>query len=212
MPIMGINNSDLPSAERLDTGLGDALFTSTQQKLLALLFGQPERSFFANELIKLSASGSGAVQRELKRLTESGLVNSKRIGNQRHFQANSESPIFEELRQIVRKTFGLAEPIRHALISFGTSIEYAFLFGSVAKSTDSAASDIDLFIVSKTLTYPDLMTQLMEAEVQLGRTINTTIYTPHDLKRRIKEKNSFVARVLEQPKIWIIGTNLGLGA
>lgn len=212
MPIMGINHSDLPSAERLDTGLGDALFTSTQQKLLALLFGQPERSFFANELIKLSASGSGAVQRELKRLTESGLVNSKRIGNQRHFQANSESPIFEELRQIVRKTFGLAEPIRHALISFGTSIEHAFLFGSVAKSTDSAASDIDLFIVSKTLTYPDLMTQLMEAEVQLGRTINTTIYTPHDLKRRIKEKNSFVARVLEQPKIWIIGSNLGLGA
>ena len=212
MPIMGTNTSDSSSTERLNIGLGDALFTSTQQRLLALLFGQPERSFFANELIKLTASGSGAVQRELKRLTESGLVNSKRIGNQRHFQANSESPIFEELRQIVRKTFGLVEPIRHALISFGTSIECAFLFGSVAKGTDSAASDIDLLIVSKTLTYPDLMTQLMEAEVNLGRTINTTIYTPTDLKQRVKEKNSFVTRVLEQPKIWVIGGHFDLGA
>ena len=190
--------------------LSDALFTTTQQRVLSLLFGQPERSFFANEVIGLTGSGSGAVQRELKRLTDSGLVTSKRIGNQRHFQANRVSPIFEELSAIIQKTFGLAEPIRQALQPYEHAIHCAFIFGSVAKRDDTAGSDIDLFMVSDSLTGADLVNQLLGTEVQLGRTINTTIYSKAELERAVREKNSFVSRVLAQPKIWVIGNESDL--
>lgn len=101
--------------ERGPVGLADALFTSTQQRVLGLLFGQPGRSFFATELIALTGSGSGAVQRELKRLASSGLVTVTRIGNQKHYQANDTSPVFEELRSLIIKTVGLADPIRQVL-------------------------------------------------------------------------------------------------
>jgi predicted nucleotidyltransferase len=190
--------------------LSDALFTTTQQRVLSLLFGQPERSFFANEVIGLTGSGSGAVQRELKRLTDSGLVTSKRIGNQRHFQANRVSPIFEELSAIIQKTFGLAEPIRRALQPYEDAIHCAFIFGSVAKRDDTAGSDIDLFVVSESLTGADLVNQLLGTEVQLGRTINTTIYSKAELERAVREKNSFVSRVLAQPKVWVIGNESDL--
>jgi len=200
---MGTN--ELPQAS-----LSDALFTTTQQRVLSLLFGQPERSFFANEVIGLTGSGSGAVQRELKRLTDSGLVTSKRIGNQRHFQANRVSPIFEELSAIIQKTFGLAEPIRQALQPCEDAIHSAFIFGSVAKRKDTAGSDIDLFVVSDSLTSADLVNQLLGTEVQLGRTINTTIYSKAELERAVREKNSFVSRVLAQPKIWVIGNESDL--
>jgi predicted nucleotidyltransferase len=190
--------------------LSDALFTTTQQRVLSLLFGQPERSFFANEVIGLTGSGSGAVQRELKRLTDSGLVTSKRIGNQRHFQANRVSPIFEALSAIIQKTFGLAEPIRQALQPYERAIHCAFIFGSVAKRDDTAGSDIDLFMVSDSLTGADLVNQLLGTEVQLGRTINTTIYSKTELETAVQEKNSFVSRVLAQPKVWVIGNESDL--
>jgi predicted nucleotidyltransferase len=186
-------------------GLGDVLFTKTQQRVLAYLFGQPERSYFANELINLTGAGSGAVQRELKRLTESGLVTSEMRGNQRHFQANPHSPIFQELTQIVQKTFGLAHTIREALEPYREAIRCSFIYGSVAKKQDTAMSDIDLFVISETLSYSDLLNQLLGTEVRLGRGINTTIYTEADIRQRLRDGNAFLTRVFEQPKIWIIG-------
>jgi len=203
MPYMGINL--IPH-----TSLSDALFTTTQQRLLALLFGQPHRSFFANELIRLTGSGSGAVQRELKRLADSRLVTSKRIGNQHHFQANQAAPIFQEVVAIVQKTFGVAEPIRKALMPYKEAIHCAFIFGSLAKRQDTAESDIDLFVVSDALTSSDLIKQLLHAEVQLARTINTTVYSKTDLAKGLREKNAFITRVLEQPKIWVIGNESDL--
>ncbi len=186
-------------------GLGGVLFTNTQQRVLAFLFGQPERSYFANELIHLTGAGSGAVQRELKRLSESGLITSQMRGNQRHFQANPQSPIFQELTQIVQKTFGLALPIREALAPYQEAIRCAFIFGSIAKKQDTVASDVDLFVISDSLSYADLVNQLLGTEVRLGRGINTTIYTEADVRQRLMDGNAFLSRVLEQPKIWIIG-------
>lgn len=212
MPILGIIMPDMgksinpPDQEPSSfDGLGGVLFTNTQQRVLACLFGQPERSYFANELIGLTGAGSGAVQRELKRLTESGLVNSEMRGNQRHFQANPHSPIFQELTQIVQKTFGLAHPIREALAPFREAIRCAFIFGSIAKKQDTANSDIDLLVVSDKLSYSDLLNQLLATEERLGRAINTTIYTEADVKQRLLDGNAFLARTLKQPKIWIMG-------
>ena len=127
----------------LPTSLADALFTTTQQRMLALLFGQPSRSFFATELIELTGSGSGAVQREFKRLASSGLVNVTRIGKQKHYQANPESPVFDELHGLVLKTVAMVQPIRQALEPLADRVVLALVYGSVAKGADTAASDID---------------------------------------------------------------------
>jgi len=205
MPDMGmIKKSSLPESSSFE-GLGRALFTNTQQRVLAYLFGQPERSYFANELIKLTGAGSGAVQRELQRLNESGLITSEMRGNQRHFQANPHSPIFQELKQIAQKTFGLAQPIREALAPYREEIRCAFIFGSIAKKQDTAMSDIDLFVISDTLSHSDMLNQLITTEERLGRSINTTIYTEADVQQRLRDGNAFLSRTLKQPKIWIIG-------
>ena len=203
MPNMGMTTKTTSSAPHV--GLSGALFSNTQQRVLAFLFGQPERSFFATELIGLAGGGSGAVQREPKRLEESGLVTVTPLGNRKHYQANPQSPIFAELCGIVQKTVGLAEPLRTALAPFAKKISAAFVYGSVAKRSDTAHSDIDLMVVSDTLEYADLYAALEQAATILGRTINPTIYTPAELGKRIKQKNAFVERVLAQPKIWLLG-------
>ncbi len=126
----------------------DALFTSTQQRVLALLFGQPDRSFFVTELMSLANSGRGAVQRELARLAQSGLVTVTKVGNQKHYQASHRSPLFEELCSIIRKTVGLQEPIQTALEPLEKKISVALIYGSIAMRLDTAASDIDLLMGS----------------------------------------------------------------
>lgn len=184
-------------------GLAAALFSGTRQRLLGLLFGQPSRSFYANELIELAGSGSGAVQRELTSLTQSGLVTVRPVGNQKHFQANAASPIFAELCGIVQKTVGLVDPLREALAPVAEQVVAAFVYGSVAKKTDTASSDIDLLILSDTLTYGDLFTALDAVGMMLGRAVNPTIFTLKDFK--LKANDAFLSRVLQQPKVWVIG-------
>lgn len=186
-------------------GLADALFSRTQQRVLGLLFAQPERSFYATELIGLAGGGSGAVQRELARLAQSGLVTVRSVGNQRHYQANAESPIHAELCAIVQKTVGLAEPLREALAPLTGKIRAAFIYGSVAKRQDAAGSDIDLMLVGDDLTYGDCFAALEAATQRLGRTVNPTILSPSELATRIRQDNAFFVRVMSQPKIWLIG-------
>jgi predicted nucleotidyltransferase len=186
--------------------LVDALFSSTQKKVLGLLFGRPERSFFANEIIGRVGSGSGAVQRELKKLAEAGLVVVSRVGNQKHFQANPDSPIFQELCSLVRKTVGLTEPLRQALEPSRQAIELALVFGSVAKGSDTAASDIDLLLVSDSLSLERVYEIVAEAEQTLARKVNPSLYTPDEFSRRLRDGNPFLRRVLKGEIIVLIGT------
>ncbi|HEX9661716.1 MAG TPA: nucleotidyltransferase domain-containing protein [Candidatus Binatia bacterium] len=194
------------------TSLADALFSTIQQRVLAYLFGQPDRSFFATELIKLAGGGSGAVQRELARLADSGLVTVTRIGTQKHYQANPKSPIFAELCAIAQKTVGLAEPLREALAPLAKRITAAFVYGSVPKKQDTAKSDIDLMVVSDSLSYADLFAALEEATQRLGRTVNPTVYSRKEIDKRVRAGNAFTKRVLVQPKLWVIGEEHDLAA
>ena len=212
MPNMGMNEKSRIAKVRKGTSLADALFSTVQQRVLAYLFGQPGRSFFATELIKLAGGGSGAVQRELARLDDSGLVTVTKVGTQKHYQANPQSPIYSELCTIVQKTVGLAEPLRKALKPLTRRISAAFVYGSVAKKQDTAASDIDLMVVSGSLTYADLFAALEEASARLGRKVNLTVYSPQELTKRMKQGNAFVTRVLAQPKIWLVGGESDLAA
>jgi len=197
-------------ARRLDrVGLSDALFTTTQQRVLRLLYGQPERSFFASELIALSRAGSGAVQRELARLADSGLITTRTIGRQRHFQANVDAPIFEELRNIVLKTFGAADPLRTALQPLRDRIKQAAIYGSVAKGKDRASSDIDLLVVSDALMLEDLFDALEPVERMLGRKVNPTLINSRELAA--KASNPFLEKVLAGPTVPLIGEDALLG-
>ena len=194
------------------SGIADALFSTTRQRVLAYIFGQPDRSFYASELIALTGSGSGAVQRELARLTQSGLTTVRRIGNQKHYQANPESPVFQELCDIVDKTVALVRPIRKALAPLENDILAAFIYGSVAKRMDTASSDIDLMLISDTLSYAEAFSALEETTDRLNRAVNPTVYSHAEFKRRLLENNAFVKRVLSQPKLWITGNDEVLAA
>jgi len=198
--------------EKARPGLADALFAKVQQRVLGVLFGNPRRSFYANEVIGLARSGTGAVQRELARLEAAGLVTVTRVGKQKHYQANASSPVFEELRALVLKTSGLADLLRGALAPVAQSVRAAFVYGSIAKGEDTAASDVDLMVISDRLTYADLFAALEDASGQLGRKVSPTIYSSKELSKRIKQDNAFVTRVLAQPKLWLIGADSDLAA
>jgi predicted nucleotidyltransferase len=193
------------AAARPRTSMADALFSNTQQRVLGLLFGQPQRSYYATEIIGLADVGSGAVQRELERLSRSGLVTVRAVGNQKHYQANPDSPLYAELCGIALKTTGLAEPLREALRPLESQIRAAFVYGSVAKRQESANSDIDLMVISDELSYADMFSALELAGERLGRRVNPTILSARELSKRLKDDNSFVSRVLSQSKIWLIG-------
>ena len=193
-------------------GVADALFAKVQQRVLGVLFVNPGRSFYANEVIGLARSGTGAVQRELTRLEDAGLVTVTRVGKQKHYQANPASPVFEELRGLVLKTSGLADVLREALTALARDVRAAFVYGSIAKGEDTAASDIDLMVVSDRLTYADLFAVLEEVSARLGRKVSPTIYSSKELAKRLKQDNAFVTRVLSQPKMWLIGSERDLAS
>jgi len=202
MPILGMDTGSPRSRRK---SLADALFTKTQQRVMRVLFGQPERSFYTSELIRDAGTGSGAAQRELARMEGSGLIVARRIGHQKHYQANAASPLYSELRSIVLKTVGLAEPLRGALQPLSSAIRAAFVYGSVAKATDQSASDIDLMIISDSLTYGEVFGALEKVTRSVGRKVNLTVYTAAEFSERTRMENAFVTRVLEQPKLWVIG-------
>lgn len=200
-PNMGISIRPTESSS-----LADALFPKVRQRILAVLFGAPDRSFYANELIALAASGTGAVQRELASLSASGLLTVSKQGNQKHYQANANTPVFTELRALVLKTMGLADVLRNALSPLAAQIDFAFVYGSVARQQDTAQSDVDVMIVSASLAYGEVFGALEDASLSLERKVNPTLYTPSEWNKRVAQDSAFVTRVLQQPKIWLIGS------
>jgi predicted nucleotidyltransferase len=191
---------------KLSTSLGEALFSGTRQRVLGLLFGNPSRSYYAKELIRLAAGGTGAVQRELERLSQSGLLTVRAIGNQKHYQANPQSPVFTELCAVARKTFALADPLREILAPLASRIEAAFVYGSVAKGEDTATSDIDLMVIADKLSYGNLLEALEPLAEAIGRRVNPTVLSKREWARRLGGKSAFATRVTAQPKIWVVGT------
>jgi predicted nucleotidyltransferase len=203
IPKKGIN---IPKMGIQSTSLGGALFTKTQQRVLALLFGNPDRSHYTNEIVRFADAGIGTVQRELQRLESAGVIMSRKIGNQKHYQANREAAIFEELRGIVVKTFGVADRLRAALEPLKSQILAAFIFGSVAKGTDTANSDIDVMVIADKLDYPQVIEALSKAEDKLGRPVSPSLYTLAEWHRKFSEESGFVKRVMGQPKVFVLGS------
>ncbi len=185
--------------------IASSLFSDSQTRLLPWLFGQPERSYHLSELRRLTALGSASLQRELNRLVDSQLVQSTRVGNLRCFQANPQSPVYTELVALTRKTMGAAPLVLQALQPMAAHIDTAFIYGSVAKGTDTANSDVDVLLVGGNLVLSDILQLLLPLETSLGRKINPTSYTPREYAKRLTEPDSFVNRILAQPTLPLIG-------
>lgn len=188
-----------------------ALFSDSQARVFRWVFGQPERSYHLNELRRLTGLGSASLQRELGKLAAAGLVRSEKVGNLRMFQANTDSPVYEELTGLTRKTLGAQPQLQEALAPMQGKLDLAFIYGSVAKGTDTATSDVDVLLVGKDLLLSEILKVLLPVESQLGRTINPTLFTPAEFKRRRGQKGSFLNRVLAQPVLPLIGEPLGPG-
>lgn len=190
--------------------IADALFTRTQQRVLGLLYGNPSRSFYSNEIVRLSGVGIGTVHRELARLLASGLVTAGLIGNQKHYQANRAAPVFDELRGLALKTFGVADVLRGALAPLASRIRVAFVHGPVAAGTDSAASDVDVMVLSDYLGYGEVIAALAPAERSLARGVNPSIYGRVEFLRRVSEEGGFLGRVMDGPRILLIGSDVDI--
>lgn len=191
---------------RIETSIADAVFTQTQQRVYALLFGQPNRRFFVTELIDLAGMGRGSVQRELAKLATVGLATPSRVGNRVYYQANRDSPIFEDLCAIVRKTIGIECVVKNALKPLTGKLSLAAIYGSVANRTDTAESDIDLLLVSDDLTLESVYSALHPAEKLLGRQFHPLLYKSREYRQRRSNRDGFLAHVLEGPKIVIVGS------
>jgi len=204
IPIMGMSKAGRPS------GFSTALFTPVQARVLALLFGQPDRRYQSSELIRMVEGGTGAVHRQLSRLADAGLITVTRIGNQKHYQANGDSPVFHELHGLVVKSVGLVEPLRRALAPLGNRIRAAFVYGSVAKGSDRAGSDIDLLILSNTVRHDEVFEALVDVESMLGRAVNPTLLSVKSWRAKKTAKGSFVARVVAGDHLFVIGAERDL--
>ncbi|HET8772598.1 MAG TPA: nucleotidyltransferase domain-containing protein [Thermoanaerobaculia bacterium] len=180
-----------------------------QQRVLGLLFGQPDRRFQSAELIRLAGSGTGAVHRQLQRFVEAGLVAVSQEGNQKYYSARKDAPVFPELHGLVVKTVGVIEPLRAALAPVAGNIDLAFVFGSIAKGSERAGSDLDLLVVTDDLAYADIYSALAPAERTLARTINPTVYTRAEWKKKRTRHDSFAARITAQPRLFVIGSDDG---
>lgn len=184
--------------------LCSGLFGKTRQRVLALLYGRADRSFYTKQILDSVKIGRGTVQRELKNLVDTGIIVREVQGRQVYYHANEKCPIFQELKSIVRKTFGVADVIRQSLASSARKIRVAFVFGSVARSTDDSRSDIDLMVIGR-ISFGDVVSLLSTAEEGVARDINPVVYPTAEFKKKAKADHHFVRTVLEEEKMFVIG-------
>ncbi len=190
--------------------LSNALFTETQYKVLGLLYGQPNRSFYTKEILRLTGMGVATIKRELDRMLAAGILQMTKIGNQHHYQANPECPIYAELVSIIKKTVGLTEPLRQALSPLSEKIDWAFVFGSLASGKESAGSDVDLMIIGD-LGFSEAANVLYPVQEALGREVNPKIFRKDEWIRLEKEQDAFVRDVMTKPRMDVVGGKDELG-
>ena len=184
--------------------LGSLLFGEYRQRALGLLLLNPDASFHVRELARLTGTSAGTLHKELTKLTTGGILQRKEIGNQVHYSANINCPIFNELASILRKTSGLADVLAKALIGLENKIEFAFVFGSVARGDQQTHSDIDVMLIGS-LSFSDAVQALHASQAVLQREINPVVYSQNEFNRRIKNNDTFINEVLAKPKLFIIG-------
>ena len=191
--------------------LAAALFGATRQAVLRNLFSHPDERFYLRRIIQLVGLGSGTVQRELEQLTGAGILNRVVEGRQTYYGVNHNCPVYNELRGLIRKTLGVAQVLKEALSSMASKIHIAFVYGSTAEGSESASSDIDVMVVGDNLSFREVVASLQDAQQELHREVNPTVYSVDEFSRKIAAGQHFVSTVVEGPKIFLIGDDGELG-
>jgi len=184
--------------------LADFLFGAYRRDVLALLWMHPDESFHVREIARITGHPANTLYRELLALGEAGLLIRRQVGNQVHYRANTTCPIFEELRGILRKTAGVADVLREALAPNTPKVDLAFVYGSIASGEEHTGSDVDVLLIGK-IGFEEAVRALSPAQQTLRREINPRVYTASELRRKLGETQGFIKRVLEGPKIFLIG-------
>jgi uncharacterized protein len=184
--------------------LGDLLFGQTRGRILALLYGTPDQSFFVRQIARRTSTSVGAVQRELETLTDFGLIDRSNLGSQVFYQANRSNPVYAELHSLVAKTSGIFHLLRSSLAPLVPQISFAFVYGSLARGEETAASDVDLMVVGD-VTLDELLPRLAPVEQDLARPINPTVYSLKEFKSKLRAKNHFLSSVARGKNVFLIG-------
>jgi predicted nucleotidyltransferase len=184
--------------------LGAALFGKSKRALLALFYVQPERSFYLRQVMRTLGIGQGAVQRELARLVDAGLLVRTQVGSQVHYQANPASPVFAELKSLMLKSSGVADVLREALAGLSERITVAFVYGSLAMGTGKASSDVDIMVIGD-VSFGDVVSALQPAQKTIGREVNPSVYSKQEYRAKLQAKHHFLTSVIDTPKVFIVG-------
>ncbi len=203
VPIMGTIVPNM-GASRYPDVISQVLFGRTRTAILSLLYGHPDESFYLRQLVRATACGNGATQREVKQLARAGLIARKSAGRQIFYQANRKSPIFAELRKLLLKTSGARDALVEALAPLRDEIQVAFIYGSIAAQTDRPGSDVDLMIVGEA-GFDEIVSRLGKAQQQLRREINPSVYPVQEWRAKLAAGNHFLNTVANAPKLFIIG-------
>lgn len=184
--------------------IANVLFPKTRQKILRLTFLNPEKQFYLREFTNLTNTSPGAIERELKKLTSAGILSIERVNTKKLYSANRNNPIFEELKNIIIKTFGIVDLIKKALLPFKNDIKLAVIFGSFVKGEFVASSDIDLLIVSE-ISYRNLVKITTPLEKIFQRAINLNVYSINEFKSKYTSDHHFIKSVFASEVIYLIG-------
>jgi predicted nucleotidyltransferase len=184
--------------------IGAALFGKARRELLALLYTHPERSFYLREIVRALGIGQGAVQRELARLAGAGLLARTRVGSQVHFQANKESPVFNDLRALMVKSAGVADVLREALAQLAEGITVAFVYGSQARGEGEVNSDVDIMVIGK-VSFGEVVSALQSAQKTINREVNPSVYPEREYRAKLRARHHFLTSVAQSPKVFLIG-------
>jgi uncharacterized protein len=183
----------------------DALISRNKQQILAATLLQPERSWYLMELARHLHVRASSLQRELRLLTEAGILKRQQNGNRVYFQADPACPIRPELALILAKTVGVVDVLREALAPLQARIGAAFVYGSVATSSERSTSDMDLMVIGAA-PLSEVAPVLRKAEEKLGRAVNPTVYSPAEFRRRIQQEAHFLKTVLREERLFVIGS------
>jgi len=190
--------------------LASLLFGSYRRGVLARLLLHPETSLHVRELGRALGKPAGTLARELNTLAAAGVIERRRVGNQLHYRANPDCPIYEELRGILKKTVAVADVLREALAPLASRIRAAFVYGSIARGDERAGSDIDLMIVGE-VDFADVVEALADAQAILRREVNPNLYPALEFSRKRAAGDPFLVRVLADKRIFILGGEDDLG-
>jgi len=184
--------------------LSKTLFSKTRRAVLSLLYSHVDDAFYLRQIVRAAGVGLGAVQRELKQLSDAGIIQRIVRGHQVYYQANPKCPVFQELKTLIVKTVGVGAVLQAALAPLADRINVAFIYGSIARSSEGQNSDVDVMVVGK-VTFAEIVSSLREAQKTIAREINPTVYPPAEFRSKVAIGHHFLNTVLREPMFFLVG-------